>query len=480
MSDQPYQDDQEKLASLLQGSINPIAAGGGDPDAPWQMPGMEAPPKPGSPLEGFGQSPKAQPQQVASAAAPPAPPPGVSQNGTGGSGNTAGSGATPKTWPEYARAGAAGQLRNTQSAEQTVQQLANQPDTTATIEKQRAAAATPIDPQAQQYRPSISTRIFRGIDAVRRGGALGAFDPSDVGGQAYGAPNRQYGIDAAKQAGTVSNLDQQIAASQKAYQDATARAKGIAAEQRGVATGYKDVADAAKGQEQEENEATRNANTDANARARDAQTQANEAGNLQQRTREVNISGARLGLEQKRLDFDMAKQKIGDSEIRQPLIDDATEAVAKYKNGWTYQPDTDITGAKGADVGAGSYLNNETQKAVSPNQYITDMNKISADLDVKLAQKKQPTLGLRWKTGPNGQEIPIQGGPQPVPQTSGSTPAAAPPATPPAQPKPAAKKATLPPEAAKQLKPGKITTYANGERWHFDADGKPEQLPGKK
>ena len=53
----------------------------------------------------------------------------------------------------------------------------------APLEAERAKLAQPIDPNQQQYKPGVGTKIIRGLDAVRRGGVLGAFDPADVGGK---------------------------------------------------------------------------------------------------------------------------------------------------------------------------------------------------------------------------------------------------------------------------------------------------------
>jgi hypothetical protein len=157
--------------------------------------------------------------------------------------------------------GAEGQLRNAQAAEQTVQGLANQPDeSTATrgLTDKRAKDAAyidPRDPNHPEYRPGIGTRIFRGIkgvaDGIARGGVLGGL--AEGLNTDYSAPTKAYGRAQAKQTSDVASDDAQISEAQKAYQDYTNRQKAQAAEQRGVATSYNDVATAARGQEQQDN-----------------------------------------------------------------------------------------------------------------------------------------------------------------------------------------------------------------------------------
>lgn len=417
-----YEDDDERRGKLLDPLINPIAAGGGDPD---QRQGQVNLPNegqvtttgdPGRPGSQDYNGPKLIPRNAAAAPAPSSPPSSPPTAPATG----------PKSFKEYLQAGMAGQYANAQASDRTTASLASQPDeatTIAPLAAKSAALGQPLDPQAQQYKPGIGTRIIRGIDALRRGGVLGTIDPADVGGKAYSAPNKQYDIDTARRGGQKAVVDQQISEAQKAFQDATARAKGIATEQRATAGAYKDVTSAATQQETEENTAGRDVETGRHNRVDEGlkgqaqtQTAANEQGNLQQRTREVNIQGGRLALAKHREDYDEAQDNTpgGDENIRQPLIDQATAKLTRFKAGVSYKPEF------------GNYMT-EAGKPMGQDEYIAQINQIGADLDESLAKKKQPPLGLRYKPGPNGQEIPFQT-PRTQPKGGTASPAPATPA----------------------------------------------------
>jgi hypothetical protein len=345
-------------------------------------------------------------------------------------------GVTPMTLKEYAQAGLGGQWRNAGLAEQADNDLTNMPDEAtveAPLQAQRAQLAQPIDPSQKQYRPSVANRIWRGIDAVRRGGVLGAFDPADTGAKGYGDPNRKYDSDTALQAQKVAAVDQELSQAAQRYKAAVERSKLLATERRADAATYKGLSSGATEEETEENNAGRDAETvrhnkvtETNTASNDQSLAASRAATQKTEQQRTAIEGGKLSLDQKRFEFEQALKAVGgegNDTIRQPIIDDATAAVQKYKDGFEFNPDT------------GNY--NGGGKTVSAAEYIDGMNKISADLDKQLATKKQPPLSLRWKVGPNGQEIPVQGrqASQQVIPAAGAPPAAPPTAAPTQQPK---------------------------------------------
>lgn len=416
--DEQFLTDDERRAAMLAPSFSP-------PD-PRQAPD---PSQPGS--SNYNGPQLVRRDQPAAAAATPTP-----QQVSPASDSSTQQGAA-KTWKDYVAQGLAGQSTNTQRADQTAQALAAQPDEASVVAPLQAksdALGQPIDPRSQQYKPGIGTRIIRGIDAFRRGGVLGTVDPADVGGTAYGAPNKNYGIDTAQRQGQKAVVDSDIQKAQKAYEDATARAKAIRSEQGAVATGYKDLGDSATKQEVEENTAGRDTETARHNRATETTQSANETSEAANRTAEnanrkaqLGIEASRLSLERKKAEFEMAGGAPGaNTPLRQEAIDKATEAVQSYKDGWEYNADTNTYTGNG--------------KVVTPQQYVDGMNRISSALDLQLGSKKLPPLNLRWKAGPNGQEIPVQqpgatqqtvpaGGaptPQPAAPAQQNNPAAAP------------------------------------------------------
>jgi hypothetical protein len=405
--DTPYVDDDEQSGGLLGKLISPLRAMGIDPDQARANPAaaLEAvrsgqapqttevaqnddPGQPGSRQP--GDTDYAGPQLIRRNAAAPAPASSVPASVTP-DGNSSGppTSSAPKTWQDYARQGLAGQLRATQADEANVNTLASQPteeQTVAPLEQQRTYAAAPINPQDKQYRPGIGTRFVRGLDAIREGGLLAAVDPEDVGETAYGAPNKQYGIDTQRQAQKVASIDQQIATARQAYKDASNRAKDIATQQRAVATGYGDLSKGATGQETTENIAARNAETarhnlqDEQLRQQQQeQTGAYQQGELGVRNRQLGIDAGRLGVEQDRLAFDKA-----------------TADIQALSGQWSYEPSDN-------GISAAAYRNGD--KTMSPAEYIDKKNEISAALDKSLTAKHLAPLGLRWQAGPNGQEI---------------------------------------------------------------------------
>jgi hypothetical protein len=174
-------------------------------------------------------------------------------------------------------------MQSMDQAQSAAAALQNQPSATslnATLEQRRQSFAAPIpyrnqttgkvltsatDPVTGEqinpeklYKPGIGTRIVRGIDAVRRGGAMGAFDPKDVGGTAYGDPNANYrAAEAVRQAaaGQISQEEQRNIANEKADSE---RLGKIGTDLRAVATGYQDVAKTSTAQQTAEQKADYN------------------------------------------------------------------------------------------------------------------------------------------------------------------------------------------------------------------------------
>jgi hypothetical protein len=467
-----YLDDDQRRAGPLDATINPLASQGIDPDDAVHHPSAPIPAKPmGVPYQGArysgatsNPSPAAQvgddggPRATApSPVAPPSPQtspsPPVSPNGQ------------QKTWQDYARESMDRQMAATQAQDQTVQGLAAQPDESTVLdplEKQRAQAAAYIDPSADQYKPTFWQKLLRGakgvVGGIQHGGVIGGLE----GGLStdYKAPNRQYGLDVAKQQAGVTSLDQQIATARKAYEDQTNRIKGIAAEQKSVATGFNDVGTQAAREEQEDHQVTRDAETTRHNQAdeklrgqQETNTSAYQQGELANRNRATNIEASRLAFEKHKFDLEQGKARNpgGNPEIRQPEIDAATAQFQAYKDNLAYKPKFD------------NYQDRKTGKVVSKAEYIDQLNKIGSALDEKLAAKKQPVLGLRYNSGPNGQEIPYY-----TPESIAQAQAARQQSTDPD---------TLPAAAVKKLKKGIVTTFNGGARWMLDENGKPVKAP---
>jgi len=136
-----------------------------------------------------------------------------------------------------------------QTQEEALKRFQAQPseaEALAPLESQRTQAAQYINPQEQQYRPTVGQKILRGLQGVARGGVLG---PLAVD---YNAPNRQYGRDVAAQTSRVGGIDQQINEARKAWEDASGRIGKEAGLARDVATSYADVGKQIAEQEQAE------------------------------------------------------------------------------------------------------------------------------------------------------------------------------------------------------------------------------------
>lgn len=153
---------------------------------------------------------------------------------------------------------------NLQRASQDVQNEAAQPDLatqTAVLERQRANAQArqvadenPYDPKTgkmrAEYKPSFGQRLVRGVEGFAGGGVLGLLDPQVGGAKAYGAPNKQFGIDQQQDAGRVAGADQQLTNAAANYKATSERLGKIAAERRAVVTSGMDTTKANNAQQQ--------------------------------------------------------------------------------------------------------------------------------------------------------------------------------------------------------------------------------------
>lgn len=236
-----FQDEDDQYAALLAPTFDPrdepaaqSPIGAVKPQP--AMTGISRPPDGGNVRS---IAPPAQPIAPSPAAAQPAAPTAIPA-----AASPTGNPSSGPSLRDQLKASLARQSQSVQGSEASTAQLQAQPDLgaqTAPLEAQRSQLAQPIDPNQAQYKPSLSTRIFRGIDAVRRGGVLGAFDPADVGGKAYGAPNRQYDVATQQQQQKLGAVDQQLSQSAAAYKASSDRIKDIATQQKADALGEKDL-----------------------------------------------------------------------------------------------------------------------------------------------------------------------------------------------------------------------------------------------
>jgi hypothetical protein len=288
--------DSEDLARASQGTVSPLADAGYDPDELAANPAMRAqvmqqfsgqqsiggvaPPRSARPAA--QASPQDASQGGDAAVAPQLPTPsGISSASVSPSGSSGGNTTTQPQAPP-ATAGSLGleALKRSMALGQQSTDIASQvandpgPDLTA-LEADRTAHAMPTpyrDPQtgkvldsAEQYKPGVGTRILRGIDAVRKGGVLAAFDPGSVGATPYGAPNQAYQTAEGVRQATLSSDDQQLKERMDAFKDRTAARSKAGTDLRAGATSYND---AAKNAAELQNADTRQ--TEADQKAKDA------------------------------------------------------------------------------------------------------------------------------------------------------------------------------------------------------------------
>lgn len=293
-SEQPYLTDEEKIAQQLLPSLSP----GG------QTTGVSRPPPEEPEISEQPSTPTAAPATTSAPAASATFTPAPNSGGV-------------RSWPDMVRGGIAAQQRNAANAEKTVGDLASAPSedqALAPLVNRRATDATPLDPNAAQYAPTAGQKFRRGLTAVLggMGGGRGL-----IGGTAdalktdYQAPNRQYGIDAAKQQATVASDDSQITSAKDAYKAMIDRAKATTGLYKDVAATNNDVTKAATDQGKAEEEVNKDKETGRHNQADEGlkgQAQANTAkyqtGELANRKAELGIEGGRLGLERRKEDYE--------------------------------------------------------------------------------------------------------------------------------------------------------------------------------
>ena len=377
-----YQDEDMAYADLIKNVIAP-------PDQPQQT---QAAPDPRTAVPS-GEPPnptlKVRPQVAQAApASVQAVPANVTPNGA--------EAGAPKTWADYVRAGLNRGMTAADQSQTALTAIQNQPTaetTNAPLEAQRSALAQPLNPSEKEYRPGIGTRIVRGIDAVRRGGVLGAVDPADVGGTAYGAPNRQFNIDTQRRAAQVGALDTQMSDNLKNQAADTARLKDIASEQRAQATTALDLGKTATGQQNAENK----------DEVTTLRQQIADNGGVPKNYEQAVIAANDPDLPQaKRVQYERAAKEMQSAELkkftyaqraskgpnedqRQPMIDAATQQVKDIQDRYQYDPDTNTY----------SDPNNPT-KVYSPDEFTDMKNAISTKLDAALTKAKLRPLGVRF------------------------------------------------------------------------------------
>ena len=466
-----YISPDDRYGELVKNVINP------PPDQTAQAQAGAQPPPTASPAPGprpaaaaLTQTPAPGPSPVPAVKPPTPTPTSVTPSGAG----PTAVGAPPKTWADYVRSANDKSMQSMDQAQSAAAALQNQPSATslnATLEQRRQSFAAPIpyrnqttgkvltsatDPVTGEqinpeklYKPGIGTRIVRGIDAVRRGGAMGAFDPKDVGGTAYGDPNANYrAAEAARQAvaGQISQEEQRNIANEKADSE---RLGKIGTDLRAVATGYQDVAKTSTAQQTAEQKADYNQQVeDTKKQLADIRQQLADQGgkpktyeqavlasndpDLTPAERQQYAASARQIAATEVKKFQYANQAIGDADPRrQPIIDDATSKIEKLN---TFEWDAD------ANNGAGGFYDPSTPtKIYSPSEFTAMKNEIATKIDKDLTAKKMRPLGVRFN----------------VKDTTPGAPSAPPPA-------PAATPAQTAPRSAAEVQKGQ--TY-NGYKY---------------
>lgn len=377
-----YLSEDDRYGAMLSNLLNPPDEGGQQAQQAAPDPRMAVPSgEPPNPVL------KTRNPQVAQAA--PTVPASVTPNG-------AATGA-PKTWADYVRAGLDRGITASDQSQTALTGIQNQPtaeSTNAPLEARRSALSQPLNPNDPEYKPGIGTRIVRGIDAVRRGGVLGAVDPADVGGTRYGAPNTQYQIDTQRRAQQVGSLDQQMKENIDTQKADTDRLGKIATDQRAQATTALDIGKTASAQETAEH-------NDQLAQVR--QQLADQGGTPKTYEQAVIASNDPNLPAPKRAQYAAAAKTIAATEIkkfqyaakangdpyddkRQSMIDDATQKVKDLQDKFTYNSD-DNTYSDPNDASAKSY---------TPQQYTDMKNSISTKLDASLSKAKLRTLRVRF------------------------------------------------------------------------------------
>ena len=262
--DGQYQDDDEKMGALLKNVINPPPEEEASQQAQAQPP---VNPRMAVPA-GEPPNPVLRTRPAAATPVPATPPPAPTPSSVtpSGTGPTA-AGAPQKTLADYVRQSNDQSLQSLSQAQRAADALQSTPSATqanAPLEQRRQALAAPIpyrdpttgkvmtsavDPATgqtidpSQYKPGLGTKILRAV--------LPKLGPIN-------APNANYqAAEAVRQgqAGAIEQQEQRNIANEKAD---TERLKSIGTEQRGVATGYKEVAGAATAQQGAEQKADYN------------------------------------------------------------------------------------------------------------------------------------------------------------------------------------------------------------------------------
>lgn len=427
-----YVDEDQQYGKLLANLLNP-------PDEPQQQaqpsqPAQAAPdPRMAVPAD-QPPNPTLRTRAPQPQAAPTSVPASVTQNGaaTGGAPPT-----TQKDWPAYyAQRAMQGGLDAVGKQQSAVDPILNQPtatDADAALIQKRAAYAQPLDPNAKEYRPGIGTRIVRGIDAVRRGGVLGAVDPGDVGATPYGAPTRQFGIDTNQRQQNAAAIDQQLKQEDDARKADTDRMGKIGTQEKDIAGAYSGIAKDASEQQTAENKdevaQIRQQLADQGGLPKNdiqlftaAQTEPDPVKRAQYQKAVDNYTKA----EYKK--FQYAAKATGDpyDDRRQALIDNATQQVRDLQDKFQYDPDTNTYSDP-----------NSPTKTYTPDEYTDMKNQISTKLDKDLTSKKLRPLRVRFD-------------PKDAGAGKSAQPAGAP--TPPAVPK-------------EQMKEGRGGTDSQGNHW---------------
>ncbi len=242
-TDQTYIDRDAKIAQQFAPVIAPLS----DPDEAYMNRALMA--RAANDLASRGM-PGAPPMKLSPAMAPPQAPSVPAMVTPSGKATN---------WQDIAARSARSQLSAADAAENAISNIPSDDRNSAAIQSRIDQENRPIQARdangnlLPQYRPTLAQKIKRGLAGagmgLLRGGivgsAAGAINPTVVGERGYGDPNRAYEqAETARQQNLAADT-QALAASRKAFEDATNRVNSIAEQQRGVATAYKNVGDTA-------------------------------------------------------------------------------------------------------------------------------------------------------------------------------------------------------------------------------------------
>jgi hypothetical protein len=160
--------------------------------------------------------------------------------------------------PDYANEGFAGELANLRQGDRTTRMMENQPseaDTISPLQDTLAAANVPVDqrqraydpnqpigpgnqPGQENYRPSVGSRILRGVQGYARRGIVGAVDPAAAGVKPYGAGNADYDAEVARRVAAAKTATERITQAQATYKERQAQLKQQAESEQAQSLGY--------------------------------------------------------------------------------------------------------------------------------------------------------------------------------------------------------------------------------------------------